>query len=134
MDVGKLPKVGETIVLVEDEERVRTLCSLVLRKAGYQVIEAKNGREAMDIVKNLKSPINLLLTDVVMPEMNGKEVADLITNQFPDVRVIYMSGFIGEIAIDKTDSHFLQKPFTPTILTSKVEDTLSHKDKNNQKN
>lgn len=116
-----------TIVLVEDEDQVRALCAMVLRKAGFSILEAKNGKEAVELVDSITIPIVLLLTDVRMPEMNGKEAADLILQRLPNLSVIFMSGYTSEIQIER-GPNFLQKPFTPLGLKETVNSVLANKE------
>ncbi len=115
---------GETILVVEDEEAVRRLTSRILTKHGYDVIEANDTREALQIVKKQKKAIHLLLTDVIMPEMNGKELYRQISDIQPEMRVVFMSGYTDDVIanhgiLDK-GLRFLQKPFTVQTLTHKV--------------
>ena len=119
----------ETILLVEDEEMVRDLARLVLQENGYTVLEADGGRKALDIVEQRAGPIDLLLTDVVMPEMSGRELADRIRAAGGDPKVIYMSGYtdnsIHHHGVLDEGIHFLQKPFTQIRLLQKVREVLN---------
>ncbi len=118
----------ETILLVEDEPSVRDLVRDELTKAGYQVLEAKNGVEACLVATQQSGHIDLLLTDVVMPGMNGRELAQHLYVIKPNLRVLFMSGYLDDISISAgMDAHrttFLQKPFTPDVLTQTVRDLL----------
>jgi CheY-like chemotaxis protein len=118
----------ETILLVEDEPSVRGLVFEALRVNGYTVLEAKHGIEALLTGTRHMGPIHLLLTDVVMPQMSGPEVADKLTTLRPDMKVLYMSGYpdhpvFAQGSLKKATA-FLQKPFTPNVLVQKVREVL----------
>jgi CheY-like chemotaxis protein len=119
----------ETILLVEDEDAVRSLAAKVLRGRGYAVLEARLGPEALRIAAGHQAPIHLLLTDVVMPEYSGAELAKKLTGSRPDLRVLYMSGYTDEAIIHhgvlSANIAYLQKPFTPDVLAAKVKEVLS---------
>ena len=123
-DTGKLFKGNETIMVVDDNDYVRNFIVSVLTEAGYTVIEAKNGKEALDISLKYHGKIHLLLTDVVLPGMNGKLLADKMSRISPELKIIYMSGYTEDaivkygIFIDKVN--FLQKFFTPQELTKNI--------------
>jgi len=116
-----------TILLAEDESGVRQLACEVLRSAGYMVIEAKDGVEAIELAKKHEGKIELLLTDLVMPKMSGQELAERLRNQYPELRVLLMSGY-SEYSHGKQQaagSHaMLQKPFTLQALAEKVREIL----------
>jgi two-component system cell cycle sensor histidine kinase/response regulator CckA len=119
---------AETILLVEDEERVRTLACTILRKYGYNVLEAPGGGEALLLCEQHKATIDLLLTDVVMPRMNGRQVAERVLLLRPGIKVLYMSGYADD-AIVRRDAEadaiaFVQKPITPEVLARKVREAL----------
>jgi two-component system, cell cycle sensor histidine kinase and response regulator CckA len=122
-------KATETILLVEDEEMVRKLAADILRAKGYQVLVAKNGDEATEICKTHSHPIHLLLTDVIMPGMNGKEVAEMVRSFQPEIEVLYMSGYTDDIIVHhgvlETGTSFIEKPFTAGALTRKVHEVLN---------
>ena len=118
----------ETVLLVEDEPGVRRLVNETLRLHGYTVLEARHGIEALLTGAKHAGPIHLLLTDVVMPQMSGPEVAEKLATVRPDVKVLYMSGYPDHPAFSKggidTEHSFLQKPFTPSTLAQKVREVL----------
>jgi PAS domain S-box-containing protein len=122
------PRGSETILLVEDEEGVRTLARTALQMYGYTVLDANCGADAVRIVEGYTKPIHLLLTDVVMPAMSGREVVEAIRLRFPDLKVLYASGYTDDAVVrhgivEATDA-FLQKPFTPLTLSRKVRAVL----------
>ena len=128
VDEGFRPNGSETILLVEDELLVRAVGAEVLRHQGYTVIEAANGAAALEVALNADEPIDLLVTDVVMPLMGGKELADRLRGSRPDIKVLYTTGYskdmalIRELAAD--GSSLLQKPFGPTELVERVRRSL----------
>jgi len=119
----------ETILLVEDEGSLRELAARVLRKQGYAVIEAANGIEALEtMAASSQAKIDLLITDVIMPEMGGKELFRKLLERYPGTKVLYISGYTDNAIVhhgvlDEGVS-FLPKPFTPLSLAQKVRDTL----------
>lgn len=119
---------GETILLVEDEPAVRELARTVLSEQGYKVIEAQNSEDAVRLAGRHRSEIHLLLTDVVMPGMSGRDLAKHLTALHPYLRVLYMSGYthnvIAENGTLEEGLSFLQKPFAPRALTQRVRETL----------
>lgn len=122
-------KVGsETILLVEDEDLVRRLSYTVLVKKGFKVLEAANGKEALDICRQYVGEIHLLISDVVMPEMGGLELIDYVRKHFPKIKLMLMSGYSNEMVeqvVIKGKAEFIQKPFTPTILLNRVREVLN---------
>jgi signal transduction histidine kinase/ActR/RegA family two-component response regulator len=127
-EIVDMPKGRETILLVEDEEAIRGLTARLLRQQGYRVIQASEGREALEKVGAVKGPIHLLMTDVVMPSMNGPDLARQLQGAFRKMKVLYFSGYTDAFIIRKgmiaPDSHFLQKPFTLEALSMKVRETI----------
>ena len=119
---------SETILLVEDNDQVRSLAWDALTRHGYQVIEASNGEEALRLAEDQLDGIALVLTDVVMPVMGGRELANQLTSRRPDLKVIFMSGYTTDPAVGQVEpgsaASFLQKPFTPSILGRVVREML----------
>jgi PAS domain S-box-containing protein len=117
-----------TILVVEDQQDVRKLAVNILQQSGYHLLEAANGDEALGMCEAYSGPIDLLVTDVVMPGMTGRELAGLLVQSRPRVKVIYMSGYssdvIGKQGVIAPDVDYLPKPFTPAELSSKVREVL----------
>jgi DNA-binding NtrC family response regulator len=124
------PTPKETILLVEDEEMLRNLSRIVLHKNGYTVLEAAHGAEALAICQSHEGPIDLMLTDVVMPILSGGELADCVALLRPETKVLYVSGYTDDAVVRNgvfADSMpFLHKPFTPDTLVAKVREILDH--------
>ena len=124
----KRPRGTETVMLVEDEEMVRNLVQQMLQLHGYKVVVASCGVDACQAVAHLKERIALLLTDVVMPDMNGRELFDRLKNGRPDLEVVFMSGYtqniIAERGVLERGMHFLMKPFSIDDLLQKVRQVL----------
>jgi len=118
----------ETVLLVEDETSLRKLSRHLLELCGYHVLEAESGDEALSISKKNSQPIDLLLTDVVMPGISGRVLADNLMTQRPGIRVVFMSGYtgqtVGQHGVLAEGSFFLPKPFTREALASKVREAL----------
>jgi two-component system cell cycle sensor histidine kinase/response regulator CckA len=118
----------ETVLLVEDEESVRTLTRSLLEEGGYTVIEASNGAQALEIVGRLSGPIHLLLTDVVMPGMNGRVLAKKMIEAQPKMKVIYISGYTGSFSshgeLFDAAATLVQKPFSRATLLRKLREAL----------
>jgi CheY-like chemotaxis protein len=121
----------ETVLLVEDEDAVRDLARDILQAQGYTVLEARHGAEALRISAQHPGPIHLLLTDVVMPEMTGRELADRLAVLRPAIKVLYMSGYTDSAVVHHgvldPGTVFLQKPFAAAVLASKVREILEAK-------
>ncbi len=122
----------ETILLVEDEDSVRTLSRRLLEAQGYHVAEAANGPAAIRIADDLDGQFDLLLTDVVMPSMSGAELADRLRARWPQIGVLFVSGYpesiISEQGVVRPDIDFLPKPFSPTGLIERVRQALDRRD------
>jgi CheY-like chemotaxis protein len=120
-------KGSETILLVDDEEGVRKLVSAVLNNGGYTVIEAANGSAALSVYEKNSHKIDLVLTDVVMPQMDGFELGQQLAGKNPDLQVLYMSGYRDKPINSppgEPPKAFLNKPFTPDILLARVREVL----------
>lgn len=119
---------NETILLVEDEDIVRAITSEVLERLGYKILEAENGEEAMERASQYEGEIHLLLTDVIMPKMNGKDLAVKLTTLRPNIRVLFMSGYnedvISEKGILNKGIHYINKPFSPANIAKKIREVL----------
>jgi CheY-like chemotaxis protein len=126
----ELPSGQETILLVEDDEFVRSLSRRVLESRGYSVLEARRGVEALRLGTGYGGSIHLLLTDVVMPDMGGKALAEQIAATRPEMKVVYMSGYtdnaIARHGVLEPGVPFLQKPFSPKELARKVRAVLDN--------
>jgi nitrogen-specific signal transduction histidine kinase/CheY-like chemotaxis protein len=124
----ELPTGDETILLVEDDTGVRDLARQILQRQGYTLLEAKDGEEALELFAQYSGPIHLLLTDVIMPGMNGKTLADQLLQSHSDLKTLFMSGYtdntIAHHGVLDPDVTFLQKPFTSLILTHQVRAVL----------
>jgi two-component system cell cycle sensor histidine kinase/response regulator CckA len=117
-----------TVLLVEDEDPVRMFGARALRNKGYKVLEAKSGEAALEVIASAKEPIDLLITDVVMPNMDGPSLIMRVREQKPETRIICISGYAEEAFRKRLDSsadiHFLPKPFSLNQLAGKVKEVL----------
>jgi CheY-like chemotaxis protein len=120
---------GETILLVEDAQRVRAVVREILEMSGYTVLEARHGAEALEVSNRHAGTIHLLVTDVVMPQMSGRELSQRLATLRPDLKVLYMSGYTDDAIVRHgvlaSGIAFLSKPFTPDALALKVREVLA---------
>ena len=126
---NSLPRGSEVILLAEDEKGVRELAREYLEMSGYTVLEAENGHTALELAAMHVGPIHLLMTDVVMPGISGRELADRVVGIRPGIKVLYMSGYTDQAVVHhgilKTDAVLLQKPFTLATLAAKLREILA---------
>jgi len=120
----------ERILVVEDDDAVRDYTVTVLRQLGYDVLQANDGIDALDVLRAQRDPVDLLLTDVVMPQMSGRELASTVREHFPTVKVLYMSGYTGDATVHRGEldqgSTLLEKPFTQDVLGAAVRRLIDH--------
>lgn len=120
---------NHTLLLIEDEEKLRGVFTLTLRGRGYQVLVAANGEQALEICNSTKDPIHLVITDVIMPGLNGFEVAKQLKALRPEIRILFMSGYTDDVFEQSglpaiSSGELLQKPFGASVLLAKVEEAL----------
>ncbi|GAB6096605.1 hypothetical protein JCM14469_28580 [Desulfatiferula olefinivorans] len=122
---------SETVLLVEDERAILTMATLILRKLGYTVLTASGPREALERFSHASDTVDLLITDVIMPGMNGRELADRLSNIFPGLSVLFMSGYTADVIADHgvldDGVSFIQKPFSRNDLALKIREVLDGK-------
>ncbi len=125
----QVEKATETILLVEDEDQVRTITRIALEKTGAKVLEAASGPLALKLLEEYPGPIHLLITDVVMPGMGGRQVVEMARARLPKLPVLYISGYTDDAVVQRglveKSEAFLQKPFTPQVLVKKVRSILN---------
>ena len=118
-----------TLLLVEDEDAVRAFGARALMNKGYKVLEASSGESALDVLRNERTPIDLLITDVAMPHMDGPTLVKELRGQRPDLKVIFISGYAEDLFRrrigEEPGIHFLQKPFSLKQLAGKVKEVLA---------
>jgi PAS domain S-box-containing protein len=123
-----VPAGTETVLVAEDEERVRALARVALQSYGFTVLEARDSREAVALAQHHNGPIHLLMTDVVMPKVSGRQLAEQLAALRPGLKVLFMSGYTDDAVfrhgVLEAGTAFLQKPFTPTALARKVREVL----------
>ena len=126
---SQAPMGTETILLVEDEKSILAMAKKMLERHGYRVLAAGNPKEALDLARNNSGRVDLLITDVIMPTMNGKELAEKLSELVPGLKSLFMSGYTGEAITESgvvdEGVHFLQKPFSLKTLTDRVREVLS---------
>jgi len=126
-----LPRGRETVLIIENLDNVRTLATRVLTDLGYTVLVAQHGADALHMCQSEHAPIDLVLTDVVMPEMSGPEIIERLHQILPPFKVLYMSGYTdSEMAVRgilEPGARFLQKPFTGKMLADKVRQELDRR-------
>ncbi len=119
---------SETVLLVDDDADVRAVACMILRRFGYRVLEVGNGSDAFCVAKAYPASIHLLLTDLSMPRMGGRKVAEGLELARPEMRVVFASGyddaFIAQRGLMEAGASFLQKPFTPDTLLRKIREVL----------
>jgi two-component system, cell cycle sensor histidine kinase and response regulator CckA len=121
--------ISKTILLVEDDKVLRDMCVVVLSRLGVSILEAESGEEALQIISKFHGTIDLLLTDVVMPKMNGVDLAEKVEILQPKVKIIFMSGYTENATIKQKilsdNVNFISKPITPVLLSNLVNKVLS---------
>ena len=119
-------EVSETVLVVEDEVSLRTFTCTLLQKSGYTVLEASDGETAISLAQQYERPIHLLLTDMIMPGMNGPSVAEKLASLHPESKVLFMSGYTGFVGrgLIAPRSALISKPFTREELLRKIRQTL----------
>ena len=126
--IETMPHGSETILVVEDDAEVRAFTRHVLQTCGYTVLEAAHGGEAIPLAEEHQGPVHLLVSDVVMPEMGGRRLAERILALKPGIKVLYVSGYTPDAVVRhgvvESEAAFLQKPFTPSVLARKVREVL----------
>ncbi|MCE5243135.1 MAG: PAS domain S-box protein [Syntrophobacteraceae bacterium] len=124
-----VPSGSGTILVVEDEEMIREMTALILKRQGYTIRKASNPKEALEMCKNGELRVDLLLTDVIMPGMSGKELADRLLQMRPDIKVLFMSGYTSNVVVNRgvleDGLNFLPKPFSIADLCRKVATVLN---------
>jgi two-component system cell cycle sensor histidine kinase/response regulator CckA len=122
------PQGTETVLVVDDEDVVRKLVSRILRSQGYAVLDARNGGEAKLLSERHQGAIHLVLTDVVMPEISGRQLSEHLRAAQSDLKVLFMSGYSDDAIVQngilKAEANFIQKPFSPESLARKVREVL----------
>ncbi|MBW2572837.1 MAG: response regulator [Deltaproteobacteria bacterium] len=119
---------SESVLVVEDDHSLRKLVCNILEKYGYQVQEAPNGEEALKVIAENEKPIHLLVTDVIMPGMGGRMLAERLQSQQPDIKVLFMSGYMDQTIshqdLSAAELNFIEKPFSPQKLANKIREIL----------
>jgi CheY-like chemotaxis protein len=119
---------GEVVLVVEDESSVRYIMARTLRECGYTVLEAAGGPQALEILQEQSAPVNLIIADVVMPEISGRELAERMLERWPDVPILFTSGYTGLFVVQRglldEGQEFIQKPIAPDMLAQRVREML----------
>lgn len=130
------PAVGgsETVLLAEDQPSIRNVLCEFLESKGYKVLEAQNGSHALEIAEHYPGAIDVLVTDVIMPQVRGLELAQRVTELHPDICVIFMSGYSEDALLEnrllpQTNTTLIQKPFDPEDLAQRIRESLSDESK-----
>lgn len=117
------------VLVVEDDDQVRNLIRTLLTNNGYSVLEARNGREGLDVAESEGNKIDLLLSDMLLPELSGFDLAQKVIERNPTMKVLFMTGYVeGDIVqrcISELGASFLDKPFQPNVLLSRVKDAIA---------
>ena len=122
----------ETLLVVENEAAIKTLVQMALERHGYVVLTAESGSEALRLAAAHQGPIDLLITDIVMPGLRGPELARRLIEQRPALATLFMSGYMDDALADDTSSFrvpvdFIQKPFSPSALAARVREMLDRR-------
>jgi CheY-like chemotaxis protein len=119
---------GEVVLVVEDENSVRYIMARTLRECGYTVLEAAGGPQALAILQEQSAPVNLIIADLVMPEISGRELAERMLERWPDVPILFTSGYTGLFVVQRglldEGQEFIQKPIAPDMLAQRVREML----------
>ncbi|OPZ07617.1 MAG: Blue-light-activated protein [candidate division BRC1 bacterium ADurb.BinA364] len=122
------PRGTETVLLAEDSDQVRSMTASMLRRLGYEVLLASSGREALEMLERHPGKAHLLLSDVVMPEMNGPQLQERVALRWPEMKFLFMSGYTGDAISQHGEfekiRNFIHKPFTLQVLAAKVREAL----------
>lgn len=125
------PRPATTILVVDDQPYARRVAYRVLSEAGYRVLEAEDGEEALDALHQIRGPVDLLMIDIVMPRMDGVELAREVQEQWPNKRILFMSGHPAEVlarhGLSELNVPFLAKPYTRDECLAKVHDALERR-------
>ena len=118
----------EVVLVVEDENSIRYIMARTLRECGYTVLEAAGGPQALEILQEQSAPVNLIIADVVMPQMSGRELAERVLERWPDVPILFTSGYTGLFVVQRglldEGQEFIQKPIAPDMLAQRVREML----------
>ena len=122
----------ETLLVVENETAIKTLVQMALERHGYVVLTAESGSEALSLAAAHQGPIDLLITDVVMPDLRGPELAKRLLEQRPELATLFMSGYMDDALGEETSTEhvpadFIQKPFSPSALAARVREMLDRR-------